>query len=153
MSYSDRMRIESHIDSVFRDCDSNRFPTVTLGYIAQIITVWASGYLESACREVVLDYTKKRANENIVKYVDHTLNRFSNPKMGKILELLGAVDNEAAEILKEFSDGKIKASVNSIVSNRHLIAHGRSTQITISQVKVYYEDAQVFAKKMRELFA
>lgn len=74
MSYSDRMRMESHINSVFRDCDSKKFPMVTLGYIAQVITVWVSGYLESACREVVLDYTRRRADEKIVNYVGHTLN-------------------------------------------------------------------------------
>lgn len=72
--------------------------------------------------------------------------------MGKILDLLRAMDNEAAEELKEFADGKITASVNSIVSNRNRIAHGRSTQITMSQIKGYYEDAQEFAKKMRKLF-
>lgn len=152
MSYRDRRRLESHIDSVFRDCDSYKFPMETLGYLAQIITVWVSGYLESACREVVLDYTKRRADDSIVNYVSHTLNRFSNPRMDRIMELLRAVDDDAADKLKEFADGKIAASVNSIVSNRNRIAHGRSTQITMIQVKGYYEDTQQLAKKMRNLF-
>lgn len=124
----------------------------TLAYLAQIVTVWVSGYLESACREVVLDYTKRRADENIVSYVSHTLKRFSNPRMDRILELLRAMDAAAADRLKRFADGQITASVNSIVSNRNRIAHGRSTQITLLQVKVYDQDAQQFAKKMRKLF-
>ena len=125
---------------------------VMLGCLAQIVTVWVSGYLESACREVMLDYTKRRADENIVNYVSHTLSRFSNPRMGRILDLFRGMDHEAADKLKEFADGQIEASVNSIVSNRNRIAHGRSTQITMAQVKAYYEDAQRLANKMRKLF-
>ena len=124
----------------------------TLSWLAQLTTVWVSGYLESACREAVLAYTSKRANENIVNYVSHTLDRFSNPKMDKILHLFQAVDQDATDKLKGFADGKIKASVNSIVSNRHRIAHGRSTQITIAQVRSYYGDARRLATKMNELF-
>lgn len=124
----------------------------TLSWLAQLTTVWVSGYLESACREAVLAYTSKRANENVVNYVSHTLDRFSNPKMDKILHLFQAVDQDATDKLKGFADGKIKASVNSIVSNRHRIAHGRSTQITIAQVRSYYGDARRLATKMNELF-
>ena len=100
----------------------------------------------------MLAYTSKRANENVVNYVSHTLDRFSNPKMDKILHLFQAVDQDATDKLKGFADGKIKASVNRIVSNRHRIAHGRSTQITIAQVRSYYGDARRLATKMNELF-
>ena len=152
MSFRDRMRLESAINSVFRDCDSREMAAVTLARLAQLVAVWASGYLESACREVVLGYASRRADENVVNYVSRTLDRFSNPRMDKILELLRAVDQDATDELRVFADGRIEASVNSIVSNRHRIAHGRSSQITMVQVKGYYEDARQLAKKMKELF-
>ena len=125
---------------------------VALSRLAQLITVWASGYLESACREVVLAYTTKRADESVVNYVSHTLDRFANPSMDKIVRLLGAVDQDATDELKDFADGSVEASVDSIVSNRHRIAHGRSTQITMVQIRMYYSDARGLARKMRELF-
>lgn len=146
------MRLESAIKSVFHDCDSQEMDAVTLGRLAQLVAVWASGYLESACREVVLAYASRRADEAVVNYVGRTLDRFSNPRMNRILELLRAFDEDATDELKMFAGGKIEASVNSIVSNRHRIAHGRSSQITMIQVKGYYEDARQLASKMRELF-
>lgn len=152
MSFRDRMRLESAINSVFQDCDSREMGAVTLGRLAQLVTVWASGYLESACREIVLGYAGRRADENVVNYISRTLDKFSNPKMHKILELLHAVDHDATDELRLFADGRIEASVNSIVSNRHRIAHGRSSQITMVQVKGYYEDARRLTKKMKELF-
>ena len=152
MSFRDRIRLESAINSVFQDCDSREMAAVTLGRLAQLVAVWASGYLEATCREVVLAYVSRRADENVVNYVSRTLDRFSNPKMDKILELLHGVDQDATDELRIFADGRIEASVNSIVSNRHRIAHGRSSQITMVQVKGYYEDARQLAKKMKELF-
>ena len=152
MSFRDRRRLEFAIDAAFEDCNSQEMATVALSRLAQLITVWASGYLESACREVVLAYTAKRADENVVNYVSHTLDRFTNPSMDKIFRLLGAVDQDATDELQDFADGSVEASVNSIVSNRHRIAHGRSTQITMVQVKIYYNDARRLARKMRELF-
>ncbi len=152
MSLKERMRLESAINLVFQDCDSRKMGAVTLGRLAQLVAVWASGYLESACREVVLGYASGRADESVVNYVSRTLDRFSNPKMDKILELLHAVDQDATYELRTFVGGRIEASVNSIVSNRHRIAHGRSSQITMVQVKGYYEDARQLTKKMRELY-
>lgn len=145
------MRLEAAIDSVFRDCQSTEVSSVMLGRLAQHVTVLASGYLESTCREVVVAYTAKRADQNVVNYVSNTVRHFSNPKMGKILDLVGNVDTNAMDELQEFTAGKIRASVNSIVSNRHRIAHGRSSQITMSQIRSYYEDAQRLARKIKEL--
>ena len=114
--------------------------------------MWASGYLESTCREVVLGYASRRADENVCELCQPYTRSVLESKMDKILELLHGVDQDATDELRIFADGRIEASVNSIVSNRHRIAHGRSSQITMVQVKGYYEDARQLAKKMKELF-
>ena len=36
--------------------------------------------------------------------------------------------------------GQISDAVNSIVANRHLIAHGGASQVSMSAVKSYYAD-------------
>ncbi len=124
-----------------------------LSYLAQLVAVWVSGYLESACREAALNYTRNRASKNVVGYVGKVLKRFRNPNMNKILELIGDFDRDARDELKKFSQGRIESSVNSIVSQRHNIAHGRATQLTISQVRIYYKDVRCLVNKMRSLFS
>lgn len=152
MSIKDKTRLESAIDSVLLDSESPEHSIKTSSHLAQLATVWVSAYLESTCRRVMLDYTRRRADKSIVNYVSHTLRHFGNPRMGKMLDLLGAVNQDAADQLRTFAEGQIEASIRSIVSNRNNIAHGRSTQITMVQIKVYYTDARRLVRKMEELF-
>ena len=43
---------------------------------------------------------------------------------------MGGIDGDIADDLGDYADGSIRESVNSIVGIRHLIAHGRSANIT-----------------------
>ena len=61
----------------------------TLSWLAQLTTVWVSGYLESACREAVLAYTSKRANENVVNYVRGIIYESSEIPQFPLAENLG----------------------------------------------------------------
>ena len=152
MNFRETQRLEAAIVSVFEDSTAQELSAATISKLAQLATVLASGYLEATCREVVLEYTRKRANENIVHFVSRSVGRFANPKMDKMLDLLRSLDEGCANELSQFVEGQLSASVNSIVANRHRIAHGRSTQISMAQVKGYFADAQRVARKMSQLF-
>lgn len=97
MSIRDKTRLESAIDSVLLDSESSEHSIKTSSHLAQLATVWVSAYLESTCRRVMLDYTRRRADKSIVNYVSHTLRHFGNPRMGKMLDLLGSVNQDAAD--------------------------------------------------------
>ena len=49
---------------------------------------------------------------------------------------MGGIDGDIADDLGDYADGSIRESVNSIVGIRHLIAHGRSANITCQLHKV-----------------
>ena len=115
------------------------------------MTIWASGYLEATCRDAVLAYTRNRAHPTVVNFVSRSLNRFRNPRMENILTLVRGIDDDIADDLDDYADGSIKESVNSIVGIRHLIAHGRSANISIGRVTQYFEDAKKLARKMEDL--
>jgi hypothetical protein len=44
-------------------------------------------------------------------------------------------------MLQQYTDGEIKDAVDSIVANRHLIAHGESCNISFERLKKYYGSA------------
>ena len=119
--------------------------------MAQLMTIWASGYLETTCRALVLEYTRQRAEPNIVNYVSASVERFQNPKMEKISALIRMFDGEAADRIDEFAEGRIKESVNSIVGVRHQIAHGKSATISVAMITQHFENARRLVQKMREL--
>lgn len=151
MSIRDSQRLEHAIQTVRGQAQSAELTDETVARLAQLVTVWASGYLEAMCRETVLAYTSRRAQPTIVNFVAQNLKRFQNPKLGKILSLIEGLDGEAARKLEDYAEGRIKASVNSIVGRRNEIAHGRSSQISMGQIGSYFDDARKFARKMRRV--
>ena len=151
MSFRDSQRLETAIDSARDEAASPRLSEENKARLAQLMTIWASGYLEAACRDAVLEYTKRRAQPTVVKFVSRSLNRFQNPKMENILALVRGIDDGIADDLGDYADGSIRESVNSIVGIRHLIAHGRSANISVGRVTQYFEDAKKLARKMEDL--
>lgn len=149
MITTDSTRLEVAFESMLEE--ANAASDKNQSYLAQLMTIWASGYLEARCREVIGTYTTRRAQPNIAKYVRHDLDRFSNPKMGKIIELVRRFDKNVSDELESFAEGQIREGIDSIVSNRHKIAHGRPSQISIAAITRYFHDAREFARKMEAL--
>ena len=151
MSFRDSKRLETAIDSARDEAASPQLSEENRARLAQLMTVWASGYLEAVCRDAVLAYTENRAHPTVVNFVSRSLNRFQNPRMENILTLVRGIDGNIADDLGNYADGSIKESVSSIVGMRHLIAHGRSANISVGQVTQYFEDAKRLARKMEDL--
>ena len=61
--------------------------------------------------------------------------------MGAILELFGAFDPDWKTQIATATQGKLSDSVNSIVGNRHKIAHGESVSLSMGALTGYYNDA------------
>ena len=61
--------------------------------------------------------------------------------MGKILALTCDFSSEWMKTLEEATKGEIKAAINSIVSQRNHIAHGKSSSVSYEQLEKYYDKA------------
>ena len=109
--------------------------------ITKYLCVLASGLVEATCRDVMNRYAVKRCSPEIARVVETHVGGFQNLKVGKIVELLSTFDpRKAAEWRKYISDEAADA-VDSIVSNRHQIAHGRSIGLSYSVFTRYFADA------------
>ena len=151
MSVHDARILETSIDSTYEDAlelaDENR------SRLAQLMTIWVSGYLEIACRDVLLTYAENASNENVTRFVSKQLRRIRRPNTNGILELVASFDEDRAKELGKFIDRKgIKESADSVVHLRNQIAHGISANTTITRVKTQFEDSKKLAEKLKELF-
>jgi hypothetical protein len=120
-------------------------------HIAQLICVVASGALESACQSILGAYVDKTARHATVKYAKVQLGRVMNPNPESIESLIGAFDKVWADSLRVYWQGEVRDAINSIVRNRHNIAHGRSTTVTLGQVLPWVKCAKQFCTKLEEL--
>jgi RiboL-PSP-HEPN len=72
--------------------------------------------------------------------VSKQLDRVLNPKAQKFLDVASAFEGDWAKDLQSFFDedeGRRKNAIDSIMNNRHLIAHGRNAGISVARVREY----------------
>lgn len=102
------------------------------------ICVLVSGFLENALTAIYSDYIQKTASPPVAKFTISTLSRIQNPKASRFIETAQAFKKTWGEELEMFmgQDGR-KDAIDSIMNNRHLIAHGKDSGITVSRVSDY----------------
>jgi hypothetical protein len=108
---------------------------------ARHLCVLASGFIEKAVSEIFTDYARRNSSPAVARYVAARMDNVQNMKCGKLLELVGEFSPEWRASLEDYVEGERKDAVDSIVSNRHQIAHGESVGITYHQISRYYEKA------------
>ncbi len=105
---------------------------------AKYICVLCAGFLEFAIAQLYSDVAKQSAPVFIHNHVTHYLFKIQNPKATKFVEVAKSFKPEWGEALQQFvEDGGRSEAIGNIMKNRHLIAHGKDSQITISKITDY----------------
>jgi hypothetical protein len=120
---------------------------------AQYLCVLICGYIEVSVRVTLTDYAGRQAGPKVVSFVTNELKTFQNPKMEHVLKLIRAFSPGWEEQIRLSTSGAPKEAVDSIVINRHKIAHGESSPISLSRVKEYYRNAKIVVEQLRALCA
>ncbi len=105
---------------------------------AKYICVLSAGLLENALVELYTDYARSAASESVAAYVRASISKTQNPKTSKYVETASTFKKEWGEELSKFADEEgRREALDSIMSNRHLIAHGKRSDISMVRVKEY----------------
>ncbi|NJK79247.1 MAG: hypothetical protein HC876_01605 [Chloroflexaceae bacterium] len=130
----------NRLDDLFRKVESLPVDAEIQAHWARYLCVLVSGFLENAVYSIYSEYARKQSAPFVASYVEKQLSGFQNPNLRKILDLSGAFNPMwRTQIETDISD-ELKDAVTSIVSNRHLIAHGKNTDITFIQVRNHYQN-------------
>lgn len=120
-----------------------------LGHWGRYLCILAAGFLENSVRILYGSHAERQSAPSIAAYVFAQLERIQNPKAGKFIEVAHAFDKKWADDLEVFlnaDDGRRKNAIDSIMNNRNLIAHGRSSNISVVQVREYFASASEVAE-------
>ncbi|MDX1995896.1 MAG: HEPN domain-containing protein [bacterium] len=135
-------RYRNRLDNLFRKANALNHDFELLGHWSRYLCVLVSGYLEVAVYEIYSDYGAKRAAPEIANYVSSQLGEFQNPKMGKILTIVGGFNKEWRREIEDHPDyEEIKDAIDSIVNNRNKIAHGEDVNLSFHTLQPYYRNA------------
>jgi hypothetical protein len=110
-----------------------------IAHWSRYMCVLVSGFVEASVRTIVADYVNSRSAPEVAQFAGQRLRNFVNAKTEKILDLVGEFGNEYRTRLEKVLEGELKDAVDSVVNNRHLIAHGQDVGIGFGTITKYYE--------------
>jgi len=104
---------------------------------AKYICVLSAGLLENALSELYTEYAQGAASGAVAAYVRANISKIQNPKTSRYVEIASTFKKEWGEELAAYASEGRKEALDSIMTNRHLIAHGKQSDISMARVKEY----------------
>jgi hypothetical protein len=110
-----------------------------LSDFARYFCVLVAGFLEQAVIEIALEHVRTHSHISVQRHIDARLRKFTSANTQNIIELLGSFDADWRLDLEGYLVDEHKDAINSVVSLRHTIAHGRYVGVTMAGVRNYYD--------------
>ena len=110
--------------------------------MSRYLCVLVSGFMERATRHVYGEYAHARSSPQVARYVERQLEGFMNANASKLCQVTGAFDGQWGKALDDYLAGQRKDALDSIIANRHQIAHGRDVGLTYIRMKSYYDEVK-----------
>ena len=148
MTHVEILRYQMRLDHLFTKFDQLTGDAEIMAHWSRYLCVLLSGYLENAIRIIFREYTRGKSAPNVYNYVEHKLNEFQNPKMGRIMDLTASFNTHWFRELEESTDNEMKDVINSIVNIRNQVVHGQDAGITPATLRNYYREAQKFVQQL-----
>lgn len=138
---------KNKIDSLIRRIEKyskTDFDLEIMSDLSKYACIQVSGYFDKSIFYLLLKYAEKHSNKELQKFVYEKLKRFSNASSGKIENLFKSYSKcWTQSIVSHPRYNELKGSINSLVRERNLIAHGEDSTISLARVKQYYQHAEI----------
>jgi|SRR6185369_1901057 len=135
------------IDTLFAQVASIPDPATQAEW-SKYLCILVSGFIEESLRVLLEEYTSTRATPVIRAFVSKEVRGITNCKTSKISAILQRFDPrwetdflDQIEARSRITD-EIKNSLDSVVNNRHLIAHGKNVGLGYAAVSNYYRNVK-----------
>lgn len=139
--------ISSRLDRVF-ESSRNITDDEIKSHYSRYLCVLTSGYLEESIKIIIRIYISSRTHPTISNYVNSSTSKLTNLKTEKIGKFLNSFNSEWKEKFETMLTDEEKDSVNSVVSNRHLIAHGQNVGVSFVSVNEWYKNIKKAVEKV-----
>lgn len=108
------------------------------GHWGRYLCILVAGFLENAIGEIYAEFAHNAGSEPVANFVAGRVLKIQNPKAQRFIDTAGAFKAQWATDLEAYlnQEGR-KDAIDSIMANRHLIAHGQNAGISVARVKEY----------------
>lgn len=134
-----KTKLDANFARATRLVNSTPFEFELHAEYAKHLCVLTVGFVEAGLKDILRDYCKSQAApQTIINYATYYIARIQNVKAPRLLETIGIFDIRVRDKLAAYIEGERKDALDSIVNQRHLIAHGNDSNITLGRVSRYY---------------
>ena len=123
----------------------------TQSHLSKLLCIRASGLLEVAFKNLILDYLHGTSPKEIQSYVNKGIKNLSNLRHDKLINALSGFSKSWVEQFENEVTDELVSSLNSLISNRNNIAHGENDNITFRSVEKYYEDTKSIIEILKKI--
>ncbi len=109
-----------------------------LSHWARYLCILIAGLIETAARLVLCEHARTHASTETASFVVNQMKYQTNLNTNKLTQLLGAFSDQWADDFDRSLTDDQKDAIDSVLANRHNIAHGRSVGISLVRVKDYF---------------
>jgi hypothetical protein len=106
---------------------------------ARYLCIVTSGFVENAVHIVYGAYIQNTSKTlQTARFARSEIEDVQNPKSGRLVQIASSFDKSWGDALDVFLKDALRGdAINAIMSNRHRIAHGQTSDITVARVNAY----------------
>ncbi len=131
-------KIAQRIDVIYKMLgDFSPDQTFLIAQLANYTCILLSAYIERAVVGLINDYCAKRGAPTVAAFVASQIGRFQNPSSDKVERLLVGFGEPISARVRTLLTEEVRSAVDSVVSNRNNLAHGRNATVTFSMLKTW----------------
>ena len=132
---------QKQIEDLFAEVGAFSGEPVVKAYLTYYLCIRVSGFIEDCIRSIFSEYVDVNSQNFVTVFVGEKLKKIPNPTWDAIIALAKDFDDGWYTQLKHSVGKPYRDALDSIVSNRNIIAHGGTSSITLSELEGYYRDA------------
>lgn len=113
-------------------------------FLVAYAVIKSSGTIEIVFKSILNSFLSEKCKEETAKFIEkNVVDNSCNPSTGRMSEFLGQFDTKRKDDFDSKTKGiEEKNDLNSLVSLRNDIAHGRDIHVSIDTVKKYFESGR-----------
>ena len=113
-----------------------------ISHWAKYLCVLSAGFLENSLSEVYIDFSARAASPHVANFARESLSRIQNPRADRFIQVTSSFNKSWGDNLTSFfeENGRTEA-VNAIMTHRHKIAHGQTSDISYHRLRDYFDKA------------
>ena len=118
-------------------------------FLTRYLIIQISGEYEKEIKKTVSKRISSSNDSELISFIDETIDRIRNFKMGDLKGILNKFDTRRGELFESWVTPEHATLYSNIIENRNFSAHGQPTQMTLDELIESHKKAKTVIKQFQ----